>query len=73
MEITLRYQPSFSLAVVTLEPNEEIKVEPGGYGQSLGWHGTRHSGYWRFVWGSQTHGCRGKLFPEHLESSCRRW
>jgi uncharacterized protein (TIGR00266 family) len=29
MEITIRHQPSFSLAVVKLASNEEIKVEPG--------------------------------------------
>lgn len=29
MEITLKHQPSFSLAVVQLDPNEQIKAEPG--------------------------------------------
>lgn len=29
MEITLKHQPSFSLAVVQLGPNEQIKGEPG--------------------------------------------
>ncbi len=29
MQIQLKHQPSFSLAVVTLDPNEEVKVEPG--------------------------------------------
>ena len=29
MEITIRHQPAFSLAVVKLGSNEEIKVEPG--------------------------------------------
>ncbi len=29
MQITLKHQPSFSLAVVTLSPNEQVKVEPG--------------------------------------------
>lgn len=29
MEITLKHQPSFSLAIVTLGANEEVQVEPG--------------------------------------------
>jgi uncharacterized protein (TIGR00266 family) len=29
MEITLKHQPAYSLAVVTLAANEEVKVEPG--------------------------------------------
>lgn len=29
MDIELKHQPSFSLAVVTLSPNEQVKVEPG--------------------------------------------
>jgi uncharacterized protein (TIGR00266 family) len=29
MQITLKHQPSFSLAVVILSPNEQVKVEPG--------------------------------------------
>ncbi len=29
MDIQLKHQPAFSLAVVTLDPNEAIKVEPG--------------------------------------------
>jgi uncharacterized protein (TIGR00266 family) len=29
MEIKINHQPSFSLAVVTFEPNETIRVEPG--------------------------------------------
>ena len=29
MEITLKYQPAFSLAIASLGGNEEIKVEPG--------------------------------------------
>ena len=29
MDITIRHQPAFSLAVVKLEANEQIKVEPG--------------------------------------------
>jgi uncharacterized protein (TIGR00266 family) len=29
MDVTLKHQPSFSLAVVKVGPNEEIKVEPG--------------------------------------------
>lgn len=29
MNIELKHQPSFALAVLTLEPNEEVKVEPG--------------------------------------------
>ena len=29
MEISLKHQPSFSLATVTLAPNEEVQVEPG--------------------------------------------
>lgn len=29
MDINIKHQPAFSLAVVTLEPNETIKVEPG--------------------------------------------
>ena len=29
MNVTLKHQPAFSLAVVTLAPNEQIKVEPG--------------------------------------------
>lgn len=29
MEIKLKHQPSFSLAVVKLDPNEQVKVEPG--------------------------------------------
>ncbi len=29
MDITLKHQPAFSLAIVSLDANEEIKVEPG--------------------------------------------
>ncbi len=29
MEVTIKHQPAFSLAVVRLVPNEQIKVEPG--------------------------------------------
>jgi uncharacterized protein (TIGR00266 family) len=29
MDVTLKHQPSFALAVISLNPNEEIKVEPG--------------------------------------------
>jgi uncharacterized protein (TIGR00266 family) len=29
VKIELKHQPSFALAVLTLEPNEEVKVEPG--------------------------------------------
>ncbi|NQW04203.1 MAG: TIGR00266 family protein [Acidobacteria bacterium] len=29
MNVTLKHQPAFSLAVVTLAPHEQIKVEPG--------------------------------------------
>jgi len=29
MDINIKHQPAFSLAVVTLDPNEMIKVEPG--------------------------------------------
>lgn len=29
MQIALKHQPSYSLAVVTLSPNEQVKVEPG--------------------------------------------
>ena len=29
MDVTIRHQPAFALAVVTLAANEEIKVEPG--------------------------------------------
>ena len=29
MEIVLKHQPAFSLATVTLAPNEQVKVEPG--------------------------------------------
>jgi uncharacterized protein (TIGR00266 family) len=29
MQIQLKHQPSFSLAVVTLDPQQEVKVEPG--------------------------------------------
>lgn len=29
MNIELKHQPSFALAVLTLEPNEDVKVEPG--------------------------------------------
>ena len=29
MDITLKHQPSYSLAVVQLDPNENVKVEPG--------------------------------------------
>lgn len=29
MDATLKHQPAFTLAVVTLAPNEQIKVEPG--------------------------------------------
>ncbi len=29
MDVTLKHQPTFSLAIVKLAPNEQIKVEPG--------------------------------------------
>ncbi|NDJ78129.1 MAG: TIGR00266 family protein [Chloroflexi bacterium] len=29
MEVTLKHRPSFSLAVVNMAPNEQVKVEPG--------------------------------------------
>lgn len=29
MDVTLKHQPAFSLAVIALGPNEQIKVEPG--------------------------------------------
>ncbi len=29
MEITIKHQPAFSLAVLALAPNEQVKVEPG--------------------------------------------
>lgn len=29
MEITLKHQPSFALAIAQLEPNEQVRVEPG--------------------------------------------
>jgi uncharacterized protein (TIGR00266 family) len=29
MEITLKHQPAYSFAIITLAPNEEVKVEPG--------------------------------------------
>src|SRR5258706_13422913 len=32
MDVTIRHQPAFALAVVNLAANEEIKVEPGAMG-----------------------------------------
>ncbi len=29
MQVTLKHQPAYALAVVTLSPNEEVQVEPG--------------------------------------------
>lgn len=73
MEVTLRYQSFWFRGFRHARGQQGNQARTRIHGQLLGWHNTRDAGHWSFVWRSQVHGCRRKLFPEHLESPCRRW
>jgi len=78
MEVTIKHQPAYTLAIVTLKGNEDIRVEPGamvshtdGMVMETKAEGGFMGGFKRMLSGENFF--VNTFLRQHLGRACQRW